>query len=264
MRARSTIRGLALGCGLLLTAGPAEAISLLYDFTGPDHTSPDFSPLVGDAFWVNDAGLSPPLRLRLTDNGGGRQGSAWYNASTIAPEQAWNAEFTFQNTFGAFGGADGVGFHLHENGTAINTNFEGGSLTGPSLSVAIDTFDNGGESGFQLEIHNNGSQVGTFDLNGLGTTEPDVYQVVMSFDGAGNLTVNVINTANLNQTGNQNYSVNLAGLDNATFGWSANTGGSTENHDIRTFSGTFVPEPTTAVLLGLGLAGLAYSGRRRA
>jgi hypothetical protein len=272
MALRPILLGLGAASALLFGAGSSHAVSFAYDFTSPaaQWGSGDFS-LVGSASWVNDTGLpsTPYHRLRLTPSAGGQVGNAWVNTTPVDASQAWNAEFTWQITFEGGGGADGLGFHLQETGTGANTFFNGAGLLANSfLSIGIDTWNNGGANGdnydFALEIHKNGSQLAEIDLGGLGGVADDVYQLVMSYDGAGTLTLNVINTANLNQTGNLNFSVDLSDLDAATVGWSANTGGATENHDIRTFSGTFVPEPATALLLGLGLAGLAYGGRSRA
>ena len=69
------------------------------------------------------------------------------------------------------------------------------------------------------------SEVGTHDLTGLGATEPEVYQVVMGYDGAGNLSVTVTNTNNSNTTGVQNFAADLSGLNNATLGWSGDISG---------------------------------------
>jgi hypothetical protein len=265
MELRPKLAGLALGFGLLFAASPAAALAVYgYDFTGADWFSPDWVG-VGSAHWANDGALVPPTRLRLTSAAGGQLGNAWINTGTVDAGQAWSAEFTWQITFEGGGGADGFGFHLHEAGTGANTFFNGAGLGASFLSIAVDTWDNGGEGSYHLEVYNNGPQVGgNIDLNPLGGVADDVYQMLMTYDGAGNLAVNVINTANLNQTGILNYAVNLAALDTAIFGWSGQTGGAVENHDIRTFSGTFVPEPGTGLLVGMGLAGLAWRRRRRA
>jgi len=79
---------------------------------------------------------------------------------------------------------------------------------------------------------------------------------------SGTLGVSVTETNSGLSTGVLNYAVDLSALDAATFGWSAQTGGFGENHDVVDFNASFaVPEPGTGCLVGLGLAGLA--GRRR-
>jgi hypothetical protein len=269
MQLRLQITALALAALLLLSATISSAASYNYDFTAADHSSSDFS-LVGDAFWVNDGGVAPPTRLRLTSNAGGQEGSAWLNTNTVDASQAWTADILLQMSYEANGGADGMAFHIHESGTGVNTNFIGSSLSTSALSVSIDTFDNGGQGNFGLQIYRGGIAVsGIANLSVLGTPAPDIYQLLLAYDGASTLALNVINTANSNQTGIINVGpLDLSDMDNATFGWSANTGGATQNQDILSFSGEFaasapVPEPGTGLLLGVGLFGLGVCRNRR-
>ena len=186
LRAKSIAATFA--CGVAMAASPASAVSYDYDFTAAGHNSGDWS-LVGSASWVTDGALSPADRLRLTSNAGGQVGNAWLSTGTVDAGQAWTAEFTWQITFGVGGGADGLGFHVQENGTAANTFFNGAGLSTPYLSVGIDTFDNAEGSAFHVEVHHNGSQIYADNLSaipGMGSSFDNVYQVLMTYDGANN------------------------------------------------------------------------------
>ncbi len=271
-----------LAWGTLLAGGAAEAgpINLNLDFTGADYFSPLITGVHGagdpgtSPSWANDPGINNdyggPTRLRLTSNGGGQRGNAWYNGATVEANAAWNAEFDFQITYEGGGGADGLAFHLQEIGTTADTFIQGQGLGANFLSVVIDTWDNGGECAFGLDIYNNGAQVGScFDLSGIGPVANNIYTAVMTYDGLGGLAVNVINQGIVpggtsGETGVLNYTVDLSALNTATLGWSGQTGGAAENHDILGMTGTFVPEPGTGVLLGAGLVGLSWRRRRRA
>ena len=266
LRAKSIAATFA--CGVAMAASPASAVSYDYDFTAAGHNSSDWS-LVGSASWVTDGALSPADRLRLTSNAGGQVGNAWLSTGTVDAGQAWTAEFTWQITFGVGGGADGLGFHVQENGTAANTFFNGAGLSTPYLSVGIDTFDNAEGSAFHVEVHHNGSQIYADNLSaipGMGSSFDNVYQVLMTYDGANNFGLNVVNTNGGASTGIAAISADLSALDSATLGFSANTGGAAENHDIRSFNASFaatIPEPGTGLLFAAGLlAGLLRSRRR--
>ena len=266
-------QSMALAAGLLLIAGAgtASALSISGDFSGADYNSPGVS-LSGSAGWISDPGISSPYglnpRLRLTGNSpGGQRGNAWLNTDTYRADGAWTFDFTMQITYPQGGGADGMGFHMHEAGLGADTWMRGEGLGATFLSVAFDSWNNGDDSpvDFGMVVYNNTLRSGSYvDLGAsIGTPDPWQINVSLAYDGSGNLVVNVENDNTGATTGAINYAVNLADLDEAIIGWSAHTGGATENHDIVDYAGTFaVPEPGTALLLGMGLSGLAWQRRR--
>ncbi len=264
------------GLGLANSA-LALPINLSADFSGADYGTSDMTLVNGGgsgAFWVSDPGISSPFganqRLRLTSNSGGQRGNAWYNPTTIAANADWTLDFTFQITYpGGGGGADGLAFHIQQLGLGADTSILGHELGADFLSVTFDSWNNGDYCSVDwgMAVFNNGSQIGTcVDLSGIGGPDPWAYQVSLVHDDASNaLTIDVTNVNSGLSTGNLGYTVNLTALDAANFGWSAQTGGAAENHDIVSFNGVFeIPEPNTILLLGLGLIGLKIQRRRRA
>jgi len=278
MDMRSSRRFVGLLAALVLAGhagqGLAVPLNLSADFSGADYLSPDMSLVNGagsGAFWISDPGISPPFgqnqRLRLSSNAGGQLGNAWYDPTTVVASGDWQFHFTMQITYPTGAGADGMAFHMQEIGTGASTNIQGTLLGADYLSVTFDTYNNFDACSvdFGLAIFNSGSQVGScVDLSSIGTPDPWAYAVSMSHDSStGALTVTVTETNSGLSTGALNYAVDLSALDTATFGWSAQTGGFGENHDVVDFDATFaIPEPGTALLFGLGLAGLGGLRRR--
>ena len=262
---------------LLVSSSPAAAVPLNVsaNFSGADYGTADMSLVNGGgsgAFWATDPGIGPPYganeRLRVSSNAGGQRGNAWYNPTTVVASGAWTFDFTLQMTYPPGAGADGMAFHMQEIGVGADTFIQGQGLGADFLSVIFDTYNNFDSCSvdFGLAVFNNGSQVGScIDLSSVGTPDPWAYAVGLVHDDVtGNLAVTVTNTNSLATTGALNYAVDLSALDTATFGWSAQTGGSGENHDVVDFNAAFaIPEPSTGLLLGLGLLGLSAQGRRQ-
>ena len=133
-------------------AGSASAgsINVSADFSGVDYETAAMSLVTGSgsgAYWISDTGINPPFgqndRLRITGNGGGQRGNAWYNPTTVFANHDWDFSFTMQITYPSGGGADGMAFHLQEVGTSADTFIEGQGLGANYLSVVLDTWNNG-------------------------------------------------------------------------------------------------------------------------
>jgi len=200
--------------------------------------------LVGDAFWTSDYDdlFQPhPDRLRLTYNSDALVGSAWSN-ETFDASKSWSTIFRFQISHPAFGGADGLGFHIHEDGPGINPGHEGGILSNPRFSVVVDTWNNGAEGTDEsLRIILNGNQI---YLNNLLDYDPDpnpgssssVFRMELSYVAASNLlNIRLFDEGGSDALYDTVGNIDLSDLDCSWAGFSAVTGASTQNHDIRTW-----------------------------
>lgn len=264
--------GLAVIFGLSSSAG-ALPVVVSGDFSGADYGTAAMSLVNGGgsgASWITDTGINPPFganeRLRLTGNGGGQRGNAWYNPTTVFANDSWTFDFTLQVTYPSGSGADGLAFHMQEVGTGADTFIQGQGLGTDYLSVVFDSYNNLDHcsTDWGMAVYNNGSAVGScLDLTGLGTPDPWAYDVSITHNGGTDLLEVQVTQSNSGSWVYDDYIVDLSELDEATFGWSAQTGGDGENHDIIEFNGVFVPEPGTAVLLGFGFAALGAHRRRR-
>ena len=208
--------------------------------------------LVGSAFWTNDYDplFAPhPERLRLTSNGGGQVGSAWWTG-TVDPSQSWSTTFRFQISYPAMGGADGLGFHIQGDGIGANPGHEGGSLSSPRLSVAVDTWDNGPEGTSEsLRIILDGTELYLNDLTDFAGdpnpgSSPSVFRMELTYSaGAHELSIRLFDEGGSDALYDSLEGIGLDHFGPSTVGFSATTGASTENHDIRTwsFDGAIVP-----------------------
>ena len=237
-----TVPILDLGPGLLRRAR---------DFTAGDFGTSSLA-LVGDAFWTEDGApiFSPyPRRMRLTSNGSGRNGAAWDTERRWDASANWSSISRFQITFGGPDGADGLGFHLQSNGTEINPNHHGFGLGGERLSVVIDTWNNGDEGANEsLQVWLAGNRIYMNDLQDLARdprpgSSPSVFRLEVRHLAA----LNQLHLRLIDESGGgyleDTIGLNLEGWGPKWAGFSATTGMSAENHDIRTWEFTGGPLP---------------------
>ena len=216
-------------------------VNFHHDYTG-DFFETSTLELRGDAFWVRDEDalfLPHPQRLRLTNNGGGLVGSAWLT-EPIDASQSWSTAFRFQISHLVNGGADGFAFHLQPDGIAANPGPRG-SFNGSALTVVVDTWDNGEGTSESLEVLLGGQQFLFNDLLDFAAdptpgSTGHVYRLELDYLGElKRLRVRMIDEGS--SAAMENWiNIDLSGLENVWAGFSAATGASAQNHDIRTWT----------------------------
>ena len=216
-------------------------IAFHHDFTGSAFETPDIT-LVGDSFWVRDedALFQPhPQRLRLTNNGGGLVGSAWLT-QPIDASQSWSAAFRLQISHLVNGGADGLSFHLQPDGVETNPGPRG-LFSSSALTLVVDTWDNGEGTNESLELLLGGDQIFFNDLSDFAADPTPgrtghVYRLELDYLGA----LRRLRLRLLEEGGTaalENWvDVDLSELTSVHAGFSAQTGASAQNHDIRTWT----------------------------
>lgn len=280
------VRKLAHGIRLAVAAVTVLAATGSADagFVFPSFGSPDVAP--PGTLRLNGAAAVVPPVLRVVRNEGSLAGSAFH----VVPQVVANGfETTFR--FRIFDGnelpnrgGDGLAFVLQNAaaGTAAIGNGGGGlGYTGipNSLAVEFDTFNNltpDEPNSNHIAVYSGGtgpndSLNAAFQLGVNGNLASQLRQdtphTARLLYNPGNLQVFLDGAPVLNLNVNLSTLLNLGPGGTAFVGFTAGTGGQTDNHDI--LSWTFVqpqavPEPATAVLAGLGGLILAAARRRRA
>ena len=224
----------------LMTQNIPHEVSFSHEYRGLEFQTADLS-LSGSATWAidPDALFSPdPKRLRLTHNGGGLLGSAW-SRQAIDPAQSWSTIFRFQITYASMGGADGLGFVIQGNGLNANPGHEAAGASNPRLAVSIDTWNNGPEGTDEsLKVILNGTEILFNDLLDF-SSDPNpgssdaVFRMELSYVAASQqLFIRLFDEGGSAALYNTVEGVDLSGFGPSFVGFSADTGGSTQNHDV--------------------------------
>lgn len=229
----------------LALARPASAGSIAENF---DAGLPGHAALYGSATAIGGA-------IRLTDAVPGQRGIiAFADADAGAAIRAWTAEFDFR--IGGGTGADGIGLRFAPFNPATD-------VVAEESEIGLDTYQNPGEpNDNHVSLAFGGSIVALnadlpFDLN------DDQWHHLRATLNDGLVDV---------------YLADQLVIDHQLAGWAPSagqfaiggrTGDFTDVHSIDNFAGLTtpltspVPEPTTALLVGGGIAGLAWFGRQR-
>lgn len=217
-------------------------------------------------------------KITLTTASNGQNNQVAFNVSDAGTYAASNFSFTFKITAGV-GTADGmsVGYYPTSTGGASGAvpAFTGEEPNAPGyLAFAFDTWNNDTDPGAdggdlsQIALHYNGAVV----------TAMDDTRLVL---GGGGIGLAIDDGAEHNVTGTVNFAggtVNLSVDGNVVFNnvvvpgltpfesrivMAGRTGGENELVEITGLNVAFVPEPMSAVLVGMGGIGLLLRRRRR-
>lgn len=202
--------------------------------------------------------------LQLTSGAGNQLGGFAFSDPTNGRDiTEWTADFDFRNRAEIGGGADGFSLSF-VRGNDVGAAGEAGRPTG--LTIGFDNYDNGAGdvSVSAIDIFFDGVNLtgGGIDLLPLGILLDDgnIHNASISMD-EGLLDVTIDGQVVLNDFA-------VAGWTpySGRFNFGARTGGESANHYIDNFSATltFIPEPATAALGLMSLAGLAMRRRRLA
>ena len=254
MKPRIQLTTLAMLAGFGLVAS-SHATTFTTDFNSG---LPSGTAVYGDAFVDGTGGVGNSGVLKITTASNGQIGSFIIN--DLDPGHYVNG---FTATFNALIGggtspaADGFSLNFANNLPNAPISEEG---DGTGLTVAFDSYDNGGNEAPAIDVKWGGATVGhVLTPVALGSSFFDVF---VHLDTDGTLDLNYNNVPIYSNFSIPGFSPILGGR----FGFGGRTGGLNENNFIDNLSistSAIVPEPSTMLLLILGIAGL-FGVRRMA
>jgi len=151
---------------LAIAARAQSTLSASYSFEGANWGSSDWS-MVGNALYVNDGGLTPPTRLRLTSNNLNQNGAAWLNTTAVIPTTDWTWSIRAENSYPSPGGyADETSMILQTSGTSANvgTGAFNGSGFGTYVAIVLDNYTNATGYGQVEVVTSSGGVIGSFPV----------------------------------------------------------------------------------------------------
>ena len=225
--------------------------------------SPNFSSAAG--WQINGNATIISSYLRLTPNAGNQAGSAfWKQKISLPDDMSFSTYFTSKMTPGSR--ADGMTFCIQQ--ASNNAGSSGGGLgyqgmPGKSIAIEYDTYDNGevgGNNHIALDI--NGALHGTTNVvsSPVNLADGTLKYNWIEYNGATNiLQVRISNTNVRPTTATLSVTINLAtnfvGISDFYFGYTAATGGATEEHAI--YSALVAPNSTPLSSTGSYSQGVA-------
>jgi len=202
-------------------------------------------------------------------------GSAW-SPGQVSLANDFSVAFSFTLYGGSNGGADGITITFQNSAAGLTALGAGGGVIGysdidHSVAFVYDTFDNGLDTdrvpGPNTSVAYDGNLVNPWGGNTVGTAyalREKVIYAWIDYSAATQAFTSYISDTNA-KPANADMSIDSSyiGSSSVYVGFTAGTGGATDNQEILSFSLTEVPEPGTCALLLPALGALGCAARRR-